>query len=80
MTETVKIRKGSINNVVPLEAFNSLYKINGWEIVGEEPNESDLTRELNQKGIINENQQNAYVQAKIEKGKMRFNDGLFKGE
>ena len=75
----VKIQKGNIQNAVPLEAYNSTYKANGWVIVGE--NDKDETiQELEQKGITQEKQQLEYVQAKKDKRRRKFDDGLFKGE
>lgn len=76
---TVKIRKGNILNVVPLEAFNNTYKQYGWEIVGENT-ESEINKEIKDKGIVTENQQNAFIKAKHESKKRSFDDKLFKGD
>lgn len=74
----VKIRKGTIETLVPIEAYNSIYKPKGWVIVEEAENELD--KELKNKGLVNEKQQNAYIKAKNEKNRRHFDDGLFKGE
>ena len=76
--EMVRIRKGNVSTIVHIDAFNSLYKPKGWEIV--ETVENELDKELKDKGLINEKQQNAYILAKHERSKRHFNDGLFKGE
>lgn len=79
MEDMVRIQKGSVVNVVPINAYNSIYKPKGWEII-EEQVENEIDKELKYKGIVNEKQQNAYVRAKQEKAKRHFDDGLFKGE
>ncbi len=74
----VKIRKGTIETLVPIEAYNHIYKPKGWAIV--EATENELDKELKEKGLVNEKQQNAYIRAKNEKNRRHFDDGLFKGE
>lgn len=75
----VKIKNGNVITIVRIEAFNNIYKPKGWTIV-EESVKSELDCELNEKGLVNEKQQNAYIHAKKEKSKRHFDDGLFKGE
>lgn len=79
MAEMVRIQKSTVTTLVHLEAFNNIYKPAGWEIV-EESVVNELDHELASKGIIDEKQQNAYIRAKHERSKRKFNDGLFKGE
>lgn len=78
MSETVRITKNGIENVVPRGAYESVYKAKGWEIAAEAAN--PLERELRDKGITGEKQQSAYIKAKRERGKRHFDDGLLKGE
>lgn len=79
MAEMVKIRFGTVETIVHINAYNAIYKPKGWVIV-ENNIENEIDRELNEKGLVNENQKKAYIISKAEKAKRHFNDGLFKGE
>lgn len=79
MSEMVKIRKETIETLVHINAYNAVYKPKGWVIV-EQGVENELDRELREKGLVNENQKEAYIRAKAEKARRHFDDGLFKGE
>ncbi len=73
----VTIKKGTVSNVVSKELYAKVYEPNGWTIVGPvQP--SVIQKELDDKGIVNEQQQNAYIKSKQER--RQFDDGLFEGE
>lgn len=79
METIVKITNSGIFNVVPLGAYETVYKDKGWTVV-ENRVENELDSELKAKGIIDEDRQNAYIQTKNERANRHFNDGLFIGE